>query len=164
VDNSSPRRPRPTPRPKRRPPAPAPDAAAQHPEARFHPDRRYTALAACGVLGALIAVAFTPDAAGRLLAGAAAFVLAVYVVSDLVFSPRVVATPEGVVINSPFTRARLSWPDIEDVRADSRLRLGLRSTTLEIDAGSTLVAFSRRAIGTDPLLAAEVIQAFRPRE
>jgi Bacterial PH domain len=107
-------------------------------------------------------VLITDDAGGRLLAVLAAVVLLGYVVSDLVFSPRVVASPEGIVVNAPLTRARLSWSDIEGVRADDRIRLGLRSTTLEIDAGSTLAVLSRRAIGMNPESAADLILAFRP--
>ena len=42
------------------------------------------------------------------------------------------------------------------MHADIRARLGLRSTTLEIDAGATLVVLSRRALGADPEAAAQV--------
>jgi Bacterial PH domain len=153
VDNHP--RPRPGPRPN-------PGRPAGRSEARLVPDRRYTALAAGGMAGALGALAFTTDSGGRLLAAIAAAVLLVYVVCDLVFSPRVIASPDGIVINAPLTRARLRWSDVEDVRPDTRLRLGLRSTNLEIDAGSTLAVLSRRAIGMDPLWAADLILAFRP--
>lgn len=131
-------------------------------EARFVPDRRYTALAGGGVVVALAVLLVTHDNPGRLILGIAALVLAGYVVTDLLFSPRLVASAEGVVVNSPLTRARLAWSEVEDVRADTRLRFGLRSTTLEIDAGSTLAVLSRRAIGADPAEAADVIRAFRP--
>ena len=131
-------------------------------EARFVPDRRYTALAAGGLVVALGFLFVAGDAAGRLLAGCAAVVLAAYVATDLLFRPRVLATTAGVVINSPLLRASLAWSEIEDVRADVRQRLGLRSTTLEIDAGATLAVLSRRAIGADPEAAAALITAFRP--
>ena len=132
------------------------------PEARFVPDRRYTALAGAGVLGALAALAVTSDDRGRLLFGLAAVVLLAYVASDLLFSPRVVASADGLVIRAPLTRARLRWDEVEAVRAETRVRHGLRNTTLEIDAGSVLAVFSRRALGTDPADAADVIRAFRP--
>jgi hypothetical protein len=138
------------------------DIAARRPELRFAPDRRFTALSAAGVAAALIAVLVTADLAGRVLAGTAAVVLAGYLVSDLLFRPRLRVDAAGIVINSPLVRARLPWPAVEDVRADTRLRLGLRSTTLEIDAGATLAVLSRRAIGADPAAAAELIRAFRP--
>jgi hypothetical protein len=126
------------------------------------PDRRLTALSAGGAAGATLVVVLTGDPIGRLLAMIAAILLLGYVISDFVFSPRLVAGPEGITVRSPFTRAQLAWSDIEDVRADTRFRLGLRSTNLEVDTGSTLVVLSRRAIGTDPVLAAEQIQAVRP--
>ncbi|MDT4988967.1 MAG: hypothetical protein QOI74_3061 [Micromonosporaceae bacterium] len=135
----------------------------QPPEVRFVPDRRYTALAAGGALGALIAVLLTDDAGGRLLFGLAAVILLVYVVSDLVFSPRLAASAAGVVINSPMTRARLSWDDVQEVRADTRIRHGLRSTTLEIDAGPVLAVLSRRALGAEPVDVAALVEAFRPQ-
>jgi hypothetical protein len=132
-------------------------------EARFVPDRRYTALAGAGAFGALLAVLITSDPAGRLLAGIAGVLLVAYVLTDLVFRPRLVATAEGLVVNSPWTRARLRWDEVEQVRAETRTRLGLRSTTLEIDAGATLVVLTRRALGSEPAAVADLVEAFRPR-
>jgi len=131
-------------------------------EARFIPDRRYTVLAAGGLVVAVGLALVAGEAPGRLLAAVAAAVLAAYVATDLLFRPRLLATPDGIVINSPLLRTRLAWAEIEDVRADVRLRMGLRSTTLEIDAGATLAVLSRRAIGADPEQAARLIAAFRP--
>jgi PH (Pleckstrin Homology) domain-containing protein len=139
-----------------------PDAGAGA-QARFVPDRRYTAIAAAGALGAALAVLISDDAGGRLLLGIAAVLLLGYVVSDLFFSPRLVASASGLVINAPLTRARLSWDEVHDVRADTRIRHGLRSTTLEIDAGSVLAVLSRRALGAEPVDAAQLIEAFRPQ-
>lgn len=132
------------------------------PEARFVPDRRYTAFAAGGAAGAVLLALFTADSGGRLLAGIAAVVLLSYVVGDLVFSPRLAVSRAGIVVHSPFTRARLDWADVADVRAESRLRLGLRSTTLEIDAGPVFAVLSRRALGADPVVVADIVTAFRP--
>jgi len=131
-------------------------------EARFVPDGRYTALAAGGLLVAIGLALLAGAAPGRLLAALTAAVLAAYVATDLLFRPRVLATADGIVINSPLLRTSLAWPEIEDVRADVRQRLGLRSSTLEIDAGATLAVLSRRAIGADPEAAAALIAAFRP--
>jgi hypothetical protein len=128
----------------------------------FVPDRRYTALAAAGLVGALLSVAVTGDRGGRLLAGLAVVVLAAYVVCDLVFRPRLSASATGITVHSPLVRGSWSWSQIEDVRPDTRVRLGLRNTNLEIDAGATLVVLSRRAIGADPSWAADLITAFRP--
>jgi hypothetical protein len=133
------------------------------PVARFGPDRRLTALAAVGLLVALGFAALGDDPAGRLLAAIAVVVLVAYVVSDLLFRPRLIASHEGLTIRAPTARARLPWHEVERVHADTRLRLGLRSTTLEIDAGATLVVLSRRALGADPETVAELVNAFRPR-
>jgi hypothetical protein len=133
------------------------------PVARFIPDRRYTALAAGGVVAALAAALLTDDAPGRVLFGVAVVVLLAFVVADLVFSPRLTASAAGVVINAPLKRARLAWDDVVAVRAETRFRRGLRSTTLEIEAGEDLLAvFSRRALGAEPADAAARIEAFRP--
>ena len=132
------------------------------PRARFVPDRRFTALAAAGAIVAIGAALVAGTGPGGLLALLAAVVLAAYAVGDVVFSPRLVADAHGLRIRTPTTRAVLAWADVEHVRADSRLRLGLRSTTLEVDAGAVLVVLSRRAIGVEPEAAAELINAFRP--
>jgi hypothetical protein len=133
------------------------------PIARFAPDRRYTAAAALGVLVAVVLGVVGGDPAGRLLAAVAALVLVAYVIADVAFSPRLVVSGEGVVIRSPLTRATLTWGEVDDVRAESRTRLGLRSTTLEIDAGPVLAVLSRRALGADPAEVADLVRAFRPQ-
>lgn len=167
--------PRPKPRPAARPapPRPATPARVELPslppdtlapaQARFLPDRRYTALAAGGSFGALIATLITGDAGGRLMLGLATVILLAYVGSDLIFSPRLVASADGLIVNSPMTRARLSWAEVNEVRAPTRIRRGLRNTTLEVDAGPVLAVLSRRALGADPVEVAELVEAFRPR-
>jgi hypothetical protein len=127
------------------------------------PDRRYTALAAGGALGALAALLLTGDQAGRLLFAVAALGLLGYVGSDLVFSPRLVVSRGGLVINAPLNRARLSWDEVDEIRVETRVRRGLRSTTLEIGSGESLAVFSRRALGTEPVHAVTIVDAFRPR-
>jgi hypothetical protein len=68
-----------------------------------------------------------------------------------------------VLIRSPLTRANLAWAEVDDVHAESRTRFGLRSTTLEIDAGPVLAVLSRRALGADPAEVADLVRAFRPQ-
>jgi hypothetical protein len=134
----------------------------RRPTVAFRPDHRYTVLSALGAAAALVLVLVLRDPPGRVLAGVGLAVLLAYAVGDLVFSPRLTASSEGVVVRSPLLRARLSWPEIEDVRADTRVRHGLRSTTLEVDAGAVLAVLSRRALGTDPEQAAALVRACRP--
>jgi hypothetical protein len=129
----------------------------------FVPDRRYTILAALGSAAALLAAVFSGDPAGHVLFSVAAIVLLGYVATDLVFRPRLTASAHGIVINSPFTRATLSWDEVADVRADTRFRRGLRTVTLEIDAGAVLAVFTKRTLGVEPSDAATRIAAVRPR-
>jgi len=136
---------------------------ARAPGCRFGPDRRLTALTATLTLIAAAAAVLSPDPPGRVLLGAAALVLLAYTATDLLFWPRLTASPEGLLIRTPLTRARIPWSDVDAVRADARERIGLRSVTLEIDAGERLVVFSRRALGADPETVAALIGAFAPR-
>lgn len=133
------------------------------PRLRFGPDRRYTWAAAAGVVVGVLATVLTGDAQGRLLAGAATLVLVAYVITDLVFAPRLEVDARAVTVRSPLTRAVVPWEQVERVGADSRMRLGLRSTTLEVDAGPVLAVLSRRALGADPAEVADLVNAFRPR-
>lgn len=132
------------------------------PSVRFSPDRRFTVAAAVGAVIAGLLIAVADDGPSRLLFGIGVVVLLAFVVGDLTFTPRLEASAQGVVVRSPMARVALPWPQLETVRADTRARLGLRSTTLEVDAGETLVVFSRRAINADPEDAARLINAFRP--
>jgi hypothetical protein len=139
------------------------DNPSRAPTSRFGPDRRLTAL--CIVLAA-VAVAFavlSGDTPGRVLAGIAAVVLAGYAITDLAFWPRLVANSSGLTIRTPTARATLPWDEVDAIRVDERTRLGLMSRTLEIDADTLLVVFSRRALGDDPRTVAELLEAFRAR-
>jgi hypothetical protein len=132
------------------------------PRYRFGPDRRLTAVSGVVSLVAALAAALSSDSAGQVLLVGVAVVLFAYTATDLMFWPRLTVTAAGLRIHTPMARAQLSWPEVAAVRADARQRLGLRSVTLEIDAGEQLVVFSRRALGTDPEAAAELIRAFDP--
>jgi hypothetical protein len=93
----------------------------------------------------------------------AAAVLFGYAVSDLLFAPRLSAGPAGLVVRSPWVWVRLPWESVDAVRADARVRHGLRSVTLEIDAGERLIVLSRRALGADPETVAVRVRALDPR-
>ncbi len=138
-------------------------AARRRPRVRFGPDRRLTALAGAGMLAVIGLAVTTADASGRLLFVLAAVVLAAYVVTDLVFWPRLAVDTSGLQVRAPCARARRDWAHVDEVRADVRTRYGLRSVTLEIDAGETLIVLSRRALGADPDSVADVVRAFDPR-
>jgi hypothetical protein len=137
---------------------------ARAPILRFGPDRRLTALSGTLALIAAAAAALASDAAGRLLLAGAALVLLAYTATDLIYWPRLTVSADGLQVRTPATRGLIPWSDVEAVRADTRQRAGLRSVTLEIDAGERLVVFSRRALGADPTDVAGLISAFQPRD
>jgi len=129
---------------------------------RFVPDARITALAGAGCLAAvLLAIGSAPM--GRAVFGVAAVVLAAYVVADLAFRPRLEADRSGLRVRSPLARTTLPWSAVQSVHADERTRHGLRTVTLEIDSGDTVVVLSRRALGADPVAVARTLQAMAPR-
>lgn len=130
--------------------------------ARFVPDRRVTVLAGLGAAVALVVAILDTDGPGRLLAAIAVAVLLAYAVGDLVFSPRLTVDREGLTLRTPSVRARVPWDDVEHVRADTRMRYGLRSTTLEVDAGAVFAVLSRRSLGAQPEDVAALVAAFRP--
>jgi hypothetical protein len=130
--------------------------------ARFDPDARITALAAVGCAAAVV-LALTSAPIGRLLFAIAAVLLAGYVVSDLVFRPRLEADHDGLRVRAPLARATLLWAEVDSVRADERTRHGLRTVTLEIDSGDAVVVLSRRALGADPVQVAATLRALAPR-
>lgn len=138
------------------------DEPIRAPRLTFAPDRRLTV--ATGVAAAVaVAVAIAAsDAPGRLLAAVAVVVLLGYALSDLVFAPRLVADADGLTVRSPTVRAALAWAAVDDVHADARSRFDLRSTSLEIDAGETLVVLTRRALGARPEDVAALVNALRP--
>lgn len=137
------------------------DDLIRTPVVRFGPDRRLTLAAAVGALVA-VALLLSTDATGRVLFAVAAAVLACYAVGDLVWWPRLTADVAGVRVRTPFVRTDLAWSQVDDVRADVRTRYGLRSATLEVDAGEVLVVFSRRSLGADPETVASLVRALRP--
>jgi hypothetical protein len=132
------------------------------PSVAFRPDRRYTAAAGGGAVLAAAVLLTTDEAPGRLLLGLAVLVLLGYVLGDLVFSPRLIATTQGIAIRSPLTRAGWCCRPARSRSPTSAARRGLRSMTLEVDAGATLAVFSRRALNHDPEDAARLINACRP--
>lgn len=130
---------------------------------RFGPDRRLSAAYAAGALIALATVFLTHGAPGRLLFAIAAIILAGYAVTDFLFWPRVQAGRGGLILHTPTLRGSFGWDQVQQVRADSRQRLGLRLVTLEIDVADNLVVLSRRSLGTDPERAAALITFAAPR-
>ena len=91
------------------------------------------------------------DAVQWVLAGAVALGLAVWALRDVVAPIRLAADTTGVTVVAGFRRRRwLPWPEIERVRLDRRVRLGLTAELLEIDADDALFLFSMHDLGADP--------------
>ena len=123
------------------------------------------ALAAVG-LGLALAV-LVVDAAGKVLLGAAAVLVLVLVVRDVVSRPRLSAGPDGVDVRSWAARRHLPWPLLR-LRVRETRRLGMRSRTLELDTAAgpdddgVLVVLGRRDLGADPEVVARELRALDP--
>jgi hypothetical protein len=91
------------------------------------------------------------DAVQWVLAGAVAVGLAGWALRDLVAPVRLAADTTGVTVVVGFRRRRwLPWSEIERVRLDRRVRLGLAAELLELDADDALFLFSMHDLGADP--------------
>lgn len=96
------------------------------------------------------------------LAALAAAALAVWGARDLLAPVRLEADPSGVTVVAGFAgRRHLAWSQIEGVRVDARPRLGIRTETLEIDAGDSLHLFSVYDLGVPPSEVAAVLAESR---
>jgi hypothetical protein len=123
------------------------------------------ALAAIG-LGLAIAVVVL-DAPGRILVGAAALLVLVTALRDLLARPRLAAGPDGVDVRTAAGRQHLAWPGLR-VRVRVNRRLGVRSRVLELDTAAgpddegVLVVLGRRDLGADPDEVARALRVLDP--
>ncbi len=112
------------------------------------------------VAGALLAGG---DGVGRLLWVVAGLVLAGVALRDALVRTRLSADSVGLTVVAGLAgKRRLPWEVIDAVRVDERLRLGVRSRLLEVDAGEVLVLLSARDLGTDPDQVLAALQELRP--
>jgi hypothetical protein len=92
----------------------------------------------------------------------AAGLVAGYGLRDVLGRERLRADATGVRIGSGFAGHReLDWSQVERVRVDNRLRFGLRTDMLELDAGEQLFLLSRYDLGAEPRDAFEALEAVR---
>jgi Bacterial PH domain len=92
----------------------------------------------------------------------AAALMAGYGLRDVLGRERLRADANGVRIGTGFAGHRdLPWSRLERVRVDQRLRLGLRTDLLELDAGEELFLLSRYDLGADPHDAYEALSLLR---
>lgn len=117
--------------------------------------------AAVLLLGLLLA---DRDVVRLVLAVVAAAALAGWAARDLVAPVRLEADETGVTVLAGFARRRrLAWSQIEGVRVDARPRFGLRTETLEIDAGDSLHLFGAYDLGAPPADVAAALASLRER-
>ncbi|HEU5110616.1 MAG TPA: PH domain-containing protein, partial [Micromonosporaceae bacterium] len=110
---------------------------------RVPPALPWLKLAGAAVL-VLLGLTFGEDVIGWTISAVAAGGLAAWAARDLVAPVRLAADAAGIRIISGYAGTRvLPWERIERVRVDERTRLGLRSETLEIDAGDALHLLGR---------------------
>jgi hypothetical protein len=109
-----------------------------------------------------LAVATGGDATRLTVAGAAAVVLLGLAARDLAAPVRLAADSGGVTVVHGFAgRRTIPWAEVERVRVDTRMRLGLRSQLLEVDAGESLHLFSASELGTECAAVAATLTALR---
>lgn len=85
------------------------------------------------------------------IAAVVAVALALWALRDLLAPVRLAADTSGVTVVAGFARRRhLPWSAIERVRVDRRTHRGLRSETLELDAGDAIYLFSANDLGALP--------------
>lgn len=126
------------------------------------PVLKLTGAALLGTIGILLAGG--GDRVGLALAVLAAAGLLGWGLRDVVAPIRLAVHPDGITVISGFARQRrLNWADIEQISVDTRPRLGLRTETLEIDAGDSLHLFGRHDLGAAPGEVATVLRAARAR-
>ncbi|MEV4758754.1 PH domain-containing protein [Micromonospora sp. NPDC049559] len=90
--------------------------------------------------------------------------LVVWGVRDLVAPVRLAADADGITVVTGFaSRRRLSWAEIDRIEIDTRPRLGLRTNTLEIDAGEALYLLGRYDLDAAPDEVAATLRAARAR-
>jgi PH (Pleckstrin Homology) domain-containing protein len=131
---------------------------------QWSPRGAETAALAIVGLGLVLAV-FLVDAPGRVLVGAAALLLLLLAVSDVVRRPRLSAGPDGVDVRTLGGHRHLPWSGLR-VQVRVTQRLGVRSRVLELDTApdgedtGVLVLLGRRDLGADPEEVAAALRAF----
>jgi hypothetical protein len=123
------------------------------------PAAKLGAAAAVLAIGLLFA---DGDVVRLVLAAALAAGLTIWAARDLLAPVRLAADPAGVTLVAGFAgHRRLAWSQIERVRVDTRGRLGIRTETLEIDAGESLHLFSEYDLGAPPAEVASALELLR---
>lgn len=119
------------------------------------------------ILGAVFVLGLATVAGGNdpvrwFLAVASALALTGWGMRDLIAPIRLAADRSGITVVVGYAgRRRLAWSQIERVRVDRRMRLGLRSNLLEVDTGDMVYLFSTYDLGADPEDVLRTLMALR---
>jgi hypothetical protein len=98
-----------------------------------------------------------------IVAALAAVGMTTYGLRDVLARERLRVDADGLTVVHGFAgRSRFGWDQIERVRVDERLRVGVRSQLLEVDAGDWIGLYGRLELGADPEDVRTAIDAARP--
>jgi hypothetical protein len=110
-----------------------------------------------------ILAAFAVNRSQLLIGLLAAGGVLVYAARDVLARERLRADRDEIVAVRGYAgRRHIAWPHVEQIRVDSRSRLGGRAEMLELDTGDEIFLFSRFDLGVSPEDAARELQALRP--
>jgi hypothetical protein len=125
------------------------------------PGLKLTGAALLVVTGVLLAQS-DPVPIGVAVVAAAA--LTGWALRDLIAPVRLAADATGLTVGTGFAgRRRLAWSEVDQISVDVRPRLGIRTETLEIDAGGSLFLLGAYDLGTPPSEVAPALHALRAR-
>ncbi|SNT45984.1 PH domain-containing protein [Asanoa hainanensis] len=114
------------------------------------------------VLLVVLAALFATDAVAVAVASVAGAVLAVWGFRDLLAPERLAADPSGLTVLTGFAgRRHIPWSAVEKISVDRRGHAGIRSETLEIDAGDSLHLFTKNDLGAPVEEVAEALEGVR---
>lgn len=127
---------------------------------RFGPPRRLVVATGAATVG-LLWLALVSDAAGAILAGAAALLLAVETARGLRFPVALAISPAGLTLVDGWREVSLLWPEVTRVRA---VRLGrfAGSASLEIETPERAYVLSSYRLGGSAAAALAVVEGARP--
>ncbi len=139
---------------------PEPPAGDDPTGAQWRVPPRVLALKLAGTVAfLLVAAVLRGSPPSAVVALAAAAVLGVLAVRDVVAPVRLAADDSGVTVVSGYAgRRRLAWADIERIRVDRRRRRGPRADLVEIDTGEKLYLFGATELGAP---CGEVVDALK---
>lgn len=134
------------------------------PAVGFGPSRGLLLAGLAAGLAAAAGAALVIEPTDRLVLAAVAAVLLGLAGVGLRIGRRLTVDAHGVVVRGATTSRTISWARILRVTAPSRRRMGIASTTLEIElTDDELLLFGRIDLGADPEQVAAALQARRPR-